>query len=340
MRRQRTRHYDYNSGILRCGQPRQGSGGAILRNMDLRASKVTAVDFFDDLTSPYARKRFFWGFVALCILCGIAIYLVRSFLPEGAVRDVADAVAIEVLAGSLIVLAFYGLYMHFIGPNSGLREVTVTRPRDIRERMEQLPVDVRHYTFWGRSGSYFRSRPLLALDEQSRTKKLHTDVDVVLPEPADERLTKSYEEILASLGEQPGRHHLLANVLATSLACAIIDANNMYIKVRLFYSKFLPAFRLDLSESDAILTQDDPDKSALFFESGSEFYEMFRTMVRNEISVSQEVNWNVALFTGRRLDKKSCNKETLNAFGIEVPDAEEFQQKVAMLITERPHRYK
>lgn len=306
----------------------------------MRASKITAVDFFDDLASPYARKRFFWGFVIFGVLCIIALYLARTFVSLGDLREIVEAVAIEVLAGVLIVLGFYVLYMHFIGPNAGLREVTATRPRDIREKMEALPIDTRYYVFWGRSGSYFRSAPLLKLDEQARKKKIITDVDVVLPDPMDPRLIKSYREILSSLGETPGENPLLANALATSMACAIISANNKYIRIRVFYSKFLPAFRVDMSENGAILTQDDPAKSALFFEGGSEFHEMFRTTVRNEMAVSQEVKWDESLFEGLRLEEKSCDRLTLNAFGIEVKDVDRLQQEVASLITSRPHRYK
>lgn len=261
-------------------------------------------------------------------------------MPASGLREVVDAIAIEVLAGVLIVLGFYVLYMHFIGPNQGLREVTVTRPRDIRERMQALPVGTRYYAFWGRSGSYFRSEPLLTLDDHARKQKLITDIDVVLPDPMDPRLIKSYREILNSLGEAPAGNPLLANVLATSMACAIISANNKYIRIRVFYSKFLPAFRVDMSENGAILTQDDPGKSALFFEGGSEFHEMLRTTVRNEMAVSTEVKWDESLFEGLQLEEKSCDKQTLNAFGIAVDDVDNLQQEVAMLITKRPHRYK
>ena len=307
----------------------------------MKASKITAIDFFEDLTSPYARKRFFWGFFLLCVVCVAAVYLVRSHLPENALRDVAEAVAIEVLAASLIVLAFYGLYMHFIGPNVGRREVTATRPRDIRERVQQLPDSVRHYAFWGRSGSYFSSSPLLLLDEQSREQKRVINVDVLLPDPTDERLIRAYREILASLGEYSDPNSLLANVLATSMACGIINANNKYIHVRLFYSKFLPTFRIDLSDNGAILTQDDPAKSALFFEFGSEFYEMFRTQIHTEISLSREVEWDHSLFTGRKLNEESCDEEILSAFGIvEETGIDDLQKQVGMLIIKRSHRHK
>jgi hypothetical protein len=81
----------------------------------VRASKITAVDFFNDLSSPYARKRFFWSFLALCIVCIAGIYIERSLLSEGPIRDVIEAVVTQVLAGLLIILAFYAFYMYFIG---------------------------------------------------------------------------------------------------------------------------------------------------------------------------------------------------------------------------------
>jgi hypothetical protein len=268
--------------------------GLRLASLNLRASKLTAVDFFDDLTSPYARKRFFWGFVAFSVFCIIGVCLTRLFLHDGVTGDVINEVLLHVLADALVVLAFYALYMHFIGPNDELREISVTRPKDIREQMEQLPVDTRFYVFWGRSGSYFRAHPLLALDKQSRAQKLVTDVEIVLPDPTDDRLIQSYRDILNSLGENSSNNPLLANVLATSIACAIVSANNKYINIKLFYSRFLPAFRVDISERGAILTQDDPAKSALFFQPESEFYEMLRTTVRNEIAVSGEAKWDQA----------------------------------------------
>lgn len=306
----------------------------------MKSSKITSIDFLEDLISPYARKRFFWGFVALCILCCILLYLLSEATQTGLVRDVLNSVLIQILSSSLIILFFYGLYLHFIGPNTAMDHVTVIRPQDISLRMRELPMDVRHYTFWGRSGSYFRAHPLLKLDEQSRLEKKDIDIEVVLPDPDDPRLIKSYEEILESLGENSSKNSLLSNVLATSLACAILSANNKFLKIRIYYSKFLPAFRVDLSDKGAILTQDDKSKSALFFDYGSEFYDMFRGTIRSEIAVSKEVKWDRSIFHKLTLTEKSCTKLTLGAFGTKINDLSEVQEQVANFITKRPHRYK
>jgi len=305
----------------------------------LKASQITAIEFFNDLSSPYARKRFFWGFVLFAGICVLLLYAIETLSLSGPLHDIATAVVVDVLAGVLIILAFYGLYHHFIGPNRGLSEVSVTRPQDITARIKELPSGTK-YMFWGRSGSYFRAYPLRELDRQARDRKLVTDVEVVLPDPTDDRLVKSYNDILVSLGEKANGNALLANVLATSISCAVTMANNKYLRVRLFYSKFLPAFRVDLSEGGAILTQDDPSKSALFFESGSEFYEMLRTTIRNEMNVSREVVWENGLFVGRVLDEAACDESTLEAFGLPIDDVDQMQQKVASLIAERQHRYR
>jgi hypothetical protein len=306
----------------------------------LKRSQITAIDFFDDLTSSYARKWFVGGFVILIVACILAVWGVNEYVSWPTANKILDSLFVEVAAGSLLILAFYALYIYFIGPNAEARAVSVIRPQDIGERVKALPLGTRHYMFWGRSGSFFRAHQLLKLDEEAREKRRNIVVDVLVPDPNDDRLVASYRSILTSLGEKNGENPLLANVLATCMACAIVAANNKYLEIRVSLSSFLPAFRVDLSDNGAILTQDDPKKSALYFEFDSEFYDMFRSTVANERDLSKKVAWNADLFRGRTLEEKSCDKQTLEAFGIKVEKIDSLQQEVAMLITKRPHRYK
>lgn len=300
----------------------------------MRASRITAIDFFEDLTSKYARRRFFWFFVALVVLCLVIIY-VTGDLEKGLVTSIA----VEIISGSLIILAFYFLYVYFIGASSGLREVAVVRPHDIRYEMLKLPKDVRNYMFWGRSGSFFRSYPLLELDKQAKAHGHNVTVEVLLPNPEEECLVNSYRSILQTLGEDDGENPLLPQVIATCLACAIVSANNRHIDIRIHLSRFLPGFRLDLSDNGAILTQDLKSRPALYFRRNSDFYEMFRNTMLSERDVSTEVQWDKGLFRGLGLVKGSCTETTLKAFGIKIPTSHDFQLDVAKLVSERPHRY-
>lgn len=305
----------------------------------VKATKITAIDFFDDLSSPYARKRFFVGFILLGGLCGVAMYLDHQFVPDGAIKTILDSVLTNLLSSVLVVLGFYTLYTFFIGPNDGLKEVVPTRPRDISEVLTMLPEKTHGYLFWGRSGSYFRSAPLIMLDEHARRSKTMTNVDVLMPDPFDERLINSYRDIKHSLGEESDGNPLLANVLATTICCAVLNANNRYLRVRVFYSAFLPAFRVDLSDNGSILTQDDKSKGALFFKPSSEFHELLRTSILNEMAVSREVNLRELTFKRKKLGRESCTPEILGQFGVTDADRSTLAPKIATLIEERRHRY-
>lgn len=307
----------------------------------MKASRITSVDFFEDLSSPYARKRFFWGFVLLGLLCTGGIWLFSSIIPQNTWTEVAKDVLTNILASIVVIVAFYFLYFHFIGPNPGLREMVPLRSQDIQTKLASLTKSARYYYFWGRSGSYFRSTPLIKLAEQARSEKAFTSIHVVLPDPSEPRLIKAYGDILKSLGEDNEGNKLLANVLATSTMCAIIGANNKYVQIKVYYSKFLPAFRVDMSDKGAVLTQDDPAKQGLFFEGGSEFHEMFRTTVTNEMLLSREVAWPVETFENLELDGSSSTAAILAQFGLPLGKApDDVAKEVALMIEKRSHRYK
>lgn len=310
------------------------------RGTSMNASKITAVDFWDDLTSGYARKRFFLAFVVLSVAAIALSWFAETVLSPGILRTILSAVGIELAAGFIIVLSFYLIYMVLIGPNAALRAVNVARPQDISDRMAQLPKGVRNYLFWGRSGSFFRVRPLQVMDTEARENKRAISIEVLLPDPNDQRLVTSYTAIRKALNEDAGDDPLLPNILATCISCAIIAANNNQLDVTIHLSSFLPAFRVDLSDQGALLTQDDPKKSALFFEPNSEFYDMFRSMAKNERDMSRRIHWDRKLFSGLKLEAESCTPTILGAFGITIDDMDKCVAQVGRLIAEQSHRYK
>ena len=305
----------------------------------MRASRMTALNFFEDLASGYARRWFFWFFAILTLACLLLVFQIEGW-KWATMEDVIASVLIEILTGSVIILAFYAFYVYFIGPNVGIREVSVVRSQDIKEKMRALPLEVSHYMFWGRSGSFFRAYLLVELNKQARAKRHAISIEALLPDPSDIRLVNTYRDILQSLGEDHSGNPLLRNVIATCITCAIVAANNRYLEVEIRLSRFIPSFRLDLSDNGAILTQDAKEKAGLFLETGSEFYEMFRSTMIGERNVSRKVAWDENQFRDLELAEESCNEDTLSAFDIDVPEPEKIQQEVARLISERPHRYK
>jgi uncharacterized membrane protein YhaH (DUF805 family) len=307
----------------------------------MNASKITALDFFEDLSSPYARKRFFWAFVILIIVSAVIQFFTLYFVNNPFLKDLISSVALQLFSTSFVITFFYIVYLHLIGPNWSVRNVRALRPQDINSKIRSLLTKTNLYVFWGRSGSYFRSQPLRVLDAQSRDGTRNIDIEVLLPDPTDDRLVQSYRQILDSLGEDNSENSLLIQVLATSIACAVADANNRYLSVALYYSKFLPGFRLDLSSVGAILTHDDPSKPALMFDGNSEFHEMFRSTARSEMMVSRKIEWQSSLFDGLKLGTSQVSANQVKAFELHGDcDPQLLAEKVNHYLINETHRYK
>ena len=306
----------------------------------MKASKIISLNFFDDLTSRYVTRRFLFGFIVLalstfCIAIAISKRPIQSFWTETTVQ-----LLLEICCASIIILFAYWLYLYFIGSNPAASKVSVTRPQDISEKMQSLPLNARNYMFWGRSGSFFRAHPLRVMDKQARETKRNVDVSVLLPNPNDTRLTESYRQILQSLGEDYGKNPLMPHVLATCIACATVSANNRHLNVQIYLSSFIPGFRLDLSDNGAILTQDDKKKSALHFTADSEFYDMWRSTMLDECNVSTKVEWSDPIFRSLTLNEPEYKTDTLRAFSIPFIDSEQLRSKVLSLVSDQLHRYK
>ena len=305
----------------------------------MKAARIMAIDFLDDLTSPYARRWFVGSMGTLLVVSIFMVWVATVAAWPAWVKNVLVSLFSEASAGAGIILAFYVIYLYFIGPNTPAREVTVLRSQDIGTEIKQLLEGSRRYIFWGRSGAFFRSHTLQVLDKRAREKRRQTGIDVLLPDPGEERLAKGYRGILTALDETGSEHTLLANVLATCLACAITDANNVHVDVRVHLSKFLPTFRIDLSDNGAILTQDDKEKAALRFEHGGQFFDLWEVAVATERNASRIVSWDREEFVGMPLAKESCTREAIDALRIDVPREATTDTEVARLVDELSHRY-
>ena len=59
----------------------------------MKASRITALDFFEELTSKYAIRWFFYSFLTLVLVCLLVVYAIN-----GLTKDVFVSVLIEIMA--------------------------------------------------------------------------------------------------------------------------------------------------------------------------------------------------------------------------------------------------
>lgn len=304
----------------------------------MKASKIRAVDFIDDLASPYARRRFLWSFVTILVVSTIGFAL-ASKLPQAWPKELLQSFFGEAAAGSAIILTFYCVYLYFIGPHTPATEVTVVRPQDIGDLLQQFVNETRHYEFWGRTGAFFRSKSLTDLSQQATGNRRQISVVVLLPDPNDTTLTTGYGRILNALGEEGSSRTLVAQVLATCFACAVEDANNMHLDVSVYLSKHLPTYRLDLSDRGVLLTHDDKKRAALHFKKDGELYDLWRSAIASESDRSVRVTWDRDRFRDVPLTREGCTPNMLASLNVNIPDHDGLEDEVAELVGNPRHRY-
>ena len=304
----------------------------------MKISKFISLNFIDELASKYVVRSFVWALVFLMVTTFVAAAGLNYHFSQYFIGETIVQLLVEIFSASAIVFFAFFIYVYFIGPTPA-SQALVIRPQDVGTELEKLPLDTRSYMFWGRSGSYFRAVPLQEMDKLAQQIRRSISIKVLLPDPRDNRLTNSYNEILRSLGEEQDGNELLVHVLATCTACAIVSAKNKYLDIEIYLSTFIPGFRLDLSDRGAILTQDDKNKPALLFVYDSGFYDAWQSTMIDECKISTKLNWDEQKFVSLSLEESEFGLDILRSFGVDFEDYGDLRSHVASLVCSRSHRY-
>ncbi|WP_291735364.1 hypothetical protein [Leisingera sp. F5] len=305
-----------------------------------RASKYINLEVLNDLNSPYARRRFFTFFLLLSGASAAAHFSPEYLSLNDSISTFIKSVSANIFSATLVIILVYGAYILFIGEDFERPEVETIRPGDINGEIRKLPKDTAFYYLWGRSATYFRSETLRELNEFSIKTRKTVTVCVLLPDPCIPELASAYEDMMASLGEDRDQDKLLKNAVATCAACAIYTANNSNLRIQVFFSKFLPAYRIDMSEGGAMLTEDDKSLYGLKFSRKSQFFEMFRTMLLNEIEISREAALAAKNWKSFRIDSEDIPIDLLFDFGFDGDKIRLHRDEIFQLMAKTDHRYK
>ena len=309
-------------------------------SQDSRASKYISINALNDLGSRTARRRFFWTFAVLLALTVLIYWL--SFWLEDQIMLAAfiRSVSANLFSAALTVLIVYGAYVYFIHEDTERPEIQTLRPGDISEEIKALPTDTAFYYLWGRSATYFRAETLRSLNEHAQKARKTIDVTVLLPDPEIADLPAAYEDMVKTLGEDDGKDKLFINAVATSAACALAAANNRNLKIKVCMSKFLPSFRMDMSDQCAILTEDNKSLFGLKFSRKSQFFEMFRTMMRYQIELSRDINLGASEWRKYQLEDQNIRLEALLSLGFSEEDTRRHRDEIFSKMNAKDHRYK
>ncbi len=304
------------------------------------ASKYISIDALNDLRSRSARRRFFGAFIVLALITALAFWWASTISSPNAVAEFIRSVSANLFSAALTVLIVYGAYVYFIHEVTERPEIDTLRPGDISEEIQNLPTNTAFYFLWARSATYFRAETLQKLSDHARQNRKTIDVTILLPDPEIDQLSEAYEDMIGILGEGAGKDKLFKNAVATAAACALATANNPNLRVTVCLSKFIPSFRIDMSDQGAILTEDDKSLYGLRFSRQSQFFEMFRTMMTYEVRLSRVIDLSGYNWKKHKIGDENIPVEALLSFGFSEGKVREHRDEIFSTIRPREHRYK
>lgn len=243
------------------------------------------------LRTKYTIRVFYFSALALLVCTGAAAYVLSIEQPQGVFSQILLS-ALTSLAGSIIVVMFvYGVWIILTPPELRNAIVEPVRAGEVGEIIDGLTKGAKEYWFFGRSGNYFRAVVLPRLDEESRRARRSAHIRVVIPNAWRGANSTTYATRISQLGEKADDNTLPISVLATILAAIEKTSANPELLIEIGLTPTVPVVRFDLSDRGAILTRDEKSLPAVFCNNGNPFFDMFRSIVDNELLLSNRVSW-------------------------------------------------
>lgn len=270
----------------------------------------------DDL--PQSRNHrivFVIAVTAICVLLYIADYALTSAIDKSASASMKQHVSIinsvieNLIAGSIaaVLLALtYRWIVDWIDPSDRVIEVP---PSEITDRLLKNARSTRSYVFIGNTASFVSSSVLPILAESARTSGHPKAIKLFLIDPTDDSAVNAYVSYRARVSK--GSHKVAdcelamwlppqdkkiempddvtAKILATIYVAAYVALHpGMSIAIYLRHS-FTP-FRADISDSEAVLTQESAAEAAVAFSARGHFYGWYQKEADAQKGQSLEFN--------------------------------------------------
>jgi hypothetical protein len=247
------------------------------------------------LRSHYTIRRFFGSFGLLLVVQLALLLIITAYAPAGVLREASTNFLGNFAATVAIFLCTYGFYVFITSPELRNAEVIPLRNVEIGEGIIDLPANASDYWFWGRSGSYFRSKVLPRLDELAKAERKRIRIRIVIPDPDRSGSSELYMHFKKGLGEEADKHTLAANVVLTVATVVSTVMRNPYLTAEIGLCPSVPVIRYDLSNSGALITRDAKDLPAILTNAGNPFFEMFKDAVENELAQCKRIQWTSAI---------------------------------------------
>lgn len=242
----------------------------------------------DHLTTPY-RKKLFYGIsgTVISLLAIVYVYFEwkQNANPEEFHWSILSEVFLAITVASLAAVAVISLQLLFSPPFDELKRTLIIRPPDRGRVIENIRKDAADWWFSGGLGRYTRTASLPELRTHANRNNQTTNVNLHLLDPFNDEACEAYAYYRKTAwskknDSRPWDERRVRLELVATLIVAAAHGSDSRLKISVKYRPSMSVYRIDLSRSGAVMTQEDPRMEALYFPPDSGGYAGWREQLR------------------------------------------------------------
>lgn len=217
-------------------------------------------------SSPTQRKRFIFASLAVVLVFVIVAFLIANYLPPNPNWNTLNNLLISVVASGIFAI-FAALYLDyfFVDPSKDHSETTLL-PQDIGKNLEQIASSATHYRIYVRTGRHFRAALLPLIQKRAIQDRRPIELEVILLDCRDEKVCQDYADYRSGSSfdhQKWTKKYVQTEILSTVMALSrVAEESSSLVRIKLYLSKRLSAFRIEGSNDEILVTREDPKDKA------------------------------------------------------------------------------
>ncbi len=227
-----------------------------------------------------------------------------SFRSAEFLKLIIDNLSISILTTlilSIITIILIPKYKKKVG-------LSIIYPKDIKGKFKEATENTDIWFFSGSSGKYNRIEILPKLVKSKET----INIKIILLDFKSDKLLENYISYKKSLNSNTNQKHhdsiklIKIEILTTIIACCYYYLKNQKLNIEIGFKSSFSLFRIDVSKSCAIVTQEDPKDPAFLFEAESHHYTYYKEEIVELFKQFEQLqikNITNNLSTKTRIDK-------------------------------------
>lgn len=208
---------------------------------------------------------------------------------------------IDNLSAAVIAAVIAALLLFFLFPKARLKEeLAVLDSWNIGPVLKAPLERTNTYYFRGRSGRWLRSTVLPALFDAAGRESVTRSVHLLLPNPEDVGLLKSYADYRNSLSSGKTDvwtlDRIRNEIVATLLQAGRLAARSTFFEAHVILQNEFSLLRADLNDENLVITREEKHLPGWMSTAGSKFYASYLEDLRMAERRGRKIIWSSYTF--------------------------------------------